>query len=693
MVKIPMLFIPAATLKSRKSLLRDLDEGRITEEQACRKALELDPDDFGALLWLGQIHKDRGDLAGAEECFWKAVDANPWFWSSYISLVQVVPPDTFLSEGLFELGCRKLSLDEQAIASEEAVGLLEQIQSLADLNDLSKPERLEVFAEMLARRRQAEPSEVSVRLRSYRLIHELHAAADLAEEFVDDFIDAGSSIAPLLVGTVRGWTRSAAPDDTDHVIENTLALLGEIGDPAIIPYLLECLTLEDNNVCGAAAWALDRLMERHPREAAPVIGELIPKMDAAERIAISTRLLLHPAVDVDGRLMASLGENLGPVAEEDFDPFFPLLVSAMIMARGRAGVGLARQLLYRLHKVLPGNIRRKCERHIAAMEADADARAAAPAIPSPWTVYDICAGEAIWNAEEDEDDVPSKEELLEAVGDEDYLYVPEPIQRAPMPGRNDPCWCGSGKKYKKCHLDSDQHGDQPPTRVNGGAKPAGTAPTWNVHYGRKDAVPPSVFDPLRERIGRFLMDAVSEEDSALAMREFFGEDSYKNDRDHTMALLDWIVHDFTPPALGCRVIPEFLRRHGSSLSPKEREMLESWSRSVISLYEVQEVRAGVGSTFKNAFTNEIMFVHDISMSSRLVCGDGVLARVVEGDRGYEVTGMGFTVPQPQLAGMYQWMEDEHRASGLSWTEYLKHHWPRIRRKVGELHAQRFGGVQ
>jgi len=23
-------------------------------------------------------------------------------------------------------------------------------------------------------------------------------------------------------------------------------------------------------------------------------------------------------------------------------------------------------------------------------------------------------------------------------------------------GRNDPCWCGSGKKYKKCHYDSDR---------------------------------------------------------------------------------------------------------------------------------------------------------------------------------------------------------------------------------------------
>ena len=25
-----------------------------------------------------------------------------------------------------------------------------------------------------------------------------------------------------------------------------------------------------------------------------------------------------------------------------------------------------------------------------------------------------------------------------------------------LPGRNDECWCGSGKKYKKCHLDFDE---------------------------------------------------------------------------------------------------------------------------------------------------------------------------------------------------------------------------------------------
>jgi hypothetical protein len=26
---------------------------------------------------------------------------------------------------------------------------------------------------------------------------------------------------------------------------------------------------------------------------------------------------------------------------------------------------------------------------------------------------------------------------------------------ANKPGRNEPCWCGSGRKYKKCHLPED----------------------------------------------------------------------------------------------------------------------------------------------------------------------------------------------------------------------------------------------
>ncbi|MDH5753347.1 MAG: SEC-C metal-binding domain-containing protein, partial [Deltaproteobacteria bacterium] len=37
------------------------------------------------------------------------------------------------------------------------------------------------------------------------------------------------------------------------------------------------------------------------------------------------------------------------------------------------------------------------------------------------------------------------------------------------PGRNDVCWCGSGRKYKKCHMDQDQKSARSPQ----------TFPDWN----------------------------------------------------------------------------------------------------------------------------------------------------------------------------------------------------------------------
>ena len=31
-----------------------------------------------------------------------------------------------------------------------------------------------------------------------------------------------------------------------------------------------------------------------------------------------------------------------------------------------------------------------------------------------------------------------------------------PAPATPQPGRNEPCWCGSGTKYKRCHLETDE---------------------------------------------------------------------------------------------------------------------------------------------------------------------------------------------------------------------------------------------
>ena len=36
-------------------------------------------------------------------------------------------------------------------------------------------------------------------------------------------------------------------------------------------------------------------------------------------------------------------------------------------------------------------------------------------------------------------------------GNGDGQGARQPVRAGPKIGRNDPCWCGSGKKFKKCH--------------------------------------------------------------------------------------------------------------------------------------------------------------------------------------------------------------------------------------------------
>lgn len=44
----------------------------------------------------------------------------------------------------------------------------------------------------------------------------------------------------------------------------------------------------------------------------------------------------------------------------------------------------------------------------------------------------------------------------------------EDTRPAVLPGRNEPCWCGSGMKYKKCHQHEDQEKAVKACRVNCG---------------------------------------------------------------------------------------------------------------------------------------------------------------------------------------------------------------------------------
>jgi methionyl aminopeptidase len=62
------------------------------------------------------------------------------------------------------------------------------------------------------------------------------------------------------------------------------------------------------------------------------------------------------------------------------------------------------------------------------------------------------------------------------------------------PGRNDPCWCGSGQKYKKCHLDADEGQAVP-------ARPARRPLAAGLVSPRR-AVPPHIVRPDYAASGR-----------------------------------------------------------------------------------------------------------------------------------------------------------------------------------------------
>ncbi len=72
----------------------------------------------------------------------------------------------------------------------------------------------------------------------------------------------------------------------------------------------------------------------------------------------------------------------------------------------------------------------------------------------------------------------------EAAGNDDSALERSPRRRTgtvrrarPKIGRNDPCWCGSGKKYKKCHMSADASADRGGSDADGddAAPPEATA--------------------------------------------------------------------------------------------------------------------------------------------------------------------------------------------------------------------------
>ncbi|MDQ1472788.1 MAG: hypothetical protein QOJ99_4268 [Bryobacterales bacterium] len=455
----------------RSQLLDDLKAGKLSREQAFSKLLENDRYDIVPLLELADLRQQSGDLEAAVGYLWKAIEAQPCYWTSYIELARILDSlgNAPLRNGLAELGLRKMRLDPDGVEAfgnapfpgedtdsedaedpdeldgEEDLEDEEDLEEVEDLEVESPLERLESTIDLLRDRRDLEPLDVTARLRPTRLIDQIHQTDDLDEETVDALVREGEAFVPWLTGVLRSYVLNPLFEYESRMAENTLALLGEIGSPDALPPLLEFCTSQDYDVAGAAGWAVGRILELQPERAIALLHELAPGFDVYTRIAVADVLLGRPSIPHAETLLERLAESASGLPTGQHALLFPVIMTALVAIRGRVGRELARKLLRRNASFLDRHTRRECTELLEA--ADQLVGDPEPLDRPHWTVYEICAGEVIWpTGEEDEDDEDDEPGQLKLV---------TPVKRAPSPGRNDPCPCGSGKKYKKCHLDAD----------------------------------------------------------------------------------------------------------------------------------------------------------------------------------------------------------------------------------------------
>ncbi len=180
-------------------------------------------------------------------------------------------------------------------------------------------------------------------------------------------------------------------------------------------------------------------------------------------------------------------------------------------------------------------------------------------------------------------------------------------------GRNDPCHCGSGRKYKHCHLHSDQQ--------DVGGRPS-----------KEDDAENRLIDKLVEfahaRFGdRWLQ---------------FGGDFL--DYEETLQLaVPWSLYGYEVD--GHTVLDWYLRERKSMLDKAELEVATAQLSTWLSVWEVVDVVAGESLFLQDLLSGEQRLVRERTASRTLSLRDAVLARVSDHDGTSVISGVH---PRPLL---------------------------------------------
>lgn len=186
-------------------------------------------------------------------------------------------------------------------------------------------------------------------------------------------------------------------------------------------------------------------------------------------------------------------------------------------------------------------------------------------------------------------------------------------------GRNEPCPCGSGKKYKKCCLASEQ---EKAARRRAEANVAGNVLDWMAaHYpeGVRDAVQDGFYQGLKS-----------------AEREALSGDANRYHELLNVNLGEWLMTDarITIGEEATPVREVLLGVNGPNLTEAGRHWLESLGELPLSIYEVRRVEPGAGMLLADLVLPDEpeVWVRDKVASNSFLPWDTLAARLVRREK-------------------------------------------------------------
>jgi tetratricopeptide (TPR) repeat protein len=224
-------------------------------------------------------------------------------------------------------------------------------------------------------------------------------------------------------------------------------------------------------------------------------------------------------------------------------------------------------------------------------------------------------------------------------------------------GRNAPCPCGNGKKYKKCCLPKEEAQRQ----------------------GKTSATPREL--ELRDRLLSFSGKKRYKEEFkkaySLFWRKPFREPLVldENKMEEYDLFGDWFIHDFRLEN-GLTIVEEFYQAPDENFSSEERSLLRYEIDSFSSIYEVISVTPEVGLRLKDLMTEEQLDILEVKGSRTLAKWDVVFARVIRMGLINKFSGVISLIPRKEKDGFLSsvketWEKFKTETGKWDWSTFAK----------------------